>query len=1721
MQGLGGNGIGLISEGVGVSGDGSVVAVESAGGFYRWTAAGGLGNSLGTGNAFGISPDGSRIVGDYTPAGNDMAFEWAAASGITSLPNLPNGGNGAIAWAVSADDSTVAGGAPASPNATYTTAARWAGGSVSSLGTLPGDQGSVANAVSADGSVIVGISVPNDQAFRWTPATGMVGLGYLPGESGSEAFGVSADGSVVVGAAGVSQHTLGAFIWDATDGMRSIQSLLTSEGLGSALTGWSLTEATAVTPDGKTIVGNGFDPQGHEQAWIAHMSPLYSWTTLASTLPNGDGAQNMLLLPNGTVIAHGTGNSANGFASPNWYLLQPDSAGNYSTANATITALAPMTTGRRYFASEVLPNDTVFVYGGEFTSITLTGSITAASPVVAGLSSTTQLAPGMQVIGAGIPANTTIVSVNGPAQITLSANATTTTANLSLAFSGQSEINTGEYFTLGQSNATPWRALPTIPGPATPGTLLPSNQFGDQATELLNNDTILAADPSIGTGSTNNSFVFNVPGTYYDVNGTWTATATTQANSTGDNEDNWVLLPGGDVIDYEVRLSDQNPASPGSAQLFVPAGNALPGGGTSTGQWVNASNGLTQLTSTNLDGDLGPGVLLPYYAPFNGPAAMYFGANGSTAFYNPSTNSWTSSTTNAFDQEPSYTAPGGTTYTPMVSEDGPAAVLPNGDVLVALSQQGMMQGNSPTFPPPTRIYLFDPTLTSGAAATAFTDVTPSDANLTTNNAYQESMLVLPTGQVLMSDSTGTMWLYSPLGAIGTPQAGWRPAITGITQNGGTTFTLTGTQLNGVSQGAYYGDDQEMASNYPIIQLQNASGNVYYARTSNWSLTGVATGSAPETVQFTPAGVPPGTYTLYVIANGISSAGQQFTVPAPDATHRLQVVSAAADVSTPGAVNGVIVTFSEAIQPSTFVPAAVDSLTGPAGAIAPTGVSELSPTQYEVTFAPQSAAGNYTLVLGPYIADLAGNLMDQNGNGAAGEAPGDEYATTFGLPLPAALPMQEYFDGGVAHGFVSQSGSWSVAGGRYDVAAAFAGSDEVSLLQMSAAVPSSLELSATLNAAAASGTYYSNGFLIFDYQSPTNFKFAGAFIGRQQWVIGHRDANGWEVDASAGDPAIAAGIDFNLQLWLQGTNADLLVNGAGKVSFNYAAAFTGSAGLGAENSLTQFDNLAVLQPAAATLPAQENFDDGQAHYFSPQAGGWGVNAGHYVAGPVAGGDALTSLLVNGTLPSNLEFDVTMNAAAASGGYYSNGFLIFDYQSPTNFKFAGAFVGLQQWVIGHRDSTGWHIDAATSDPTIAADTDFGLRLLLQGAGASLVVNGTAEVSTTYGGNFTGSVGLGTENGVTQFDNLTVQPYSPPTGGTLPITENFDDGVAHYFSPQEGAWAVGGGRYGDTPVNGGDAVSALLVNGTLPTSLEFDVLMNAAAGAGGFYSNGFVVFDYQSPTNFKFAGAFVGLQQWVIGHRDSAGWHNDAAAGDPAIAAGTDFGLQLLLQGSDASLLVNGTAKVTSSYAVGFTGSVGLGTENGVTQFDNLTVQPYNPPGGGTLPITENFSDGVAHYFSPQEGAWAVGGGRYGDTPVNGGDAVSTLLVNGGVPSSLEFDVTMNAAAASGSYYSNGFIIFDYQSPTNFKFAGAFVGLQRWVIGHRDASGWEIDASAGDSAIAPGTDFGLQLLLQGTNASLLVNGVSKVSHGYASAFSGSVGLGSENGLVQFTNLTVKQGS
>jgi len=254
-----------VSRANGTNADGSVVVGAGNNADFRneafiWTQSSGLvglgflsGSTGSTAND--VSADGTRVVGGTT-IGRLEAFVWDATNGMVGLGDLAGGTLNSQAMDISADGLTIVGnGTSGSGSEAFI----WdSTNGMQGLGDLAGGTfSSIASAVSADGSVVVGrgASDAGFEAMIWDATNGMVGLGDLAGGSYfSEALDVSADGSVVVGrATGAAGQR--AFVWDATNGMRELSTVLT--GLGIDLTGWVLTDATAISADGLTITGYG------------------------------------------------------------------------------------------------------------------------------------------------------------------------------------------------------------------------------------------------------------------------------------------------------------------------------------------------------------------------------------------------------------------------------------------------------------------------------------------------------------------------------------------------------------------------------------------------------------------------------------------------------------------------------------------------------------------------------------------------------------------------------------------------------------------------------------------------------------------------------------------------------------------------------------------------------------------------------------------------------------------------------------------------------------------------------------------------------------------------------------------------------------------------------------------------------------------------------------------------------------------------------------------------------------------------------------------------------------------------------------------------------------------------------------------------------------------------------------------------------------------------
>ena len=139
------------------------------------------------------------------------------------------------------------------------------------------------------------------------------------------------------------------------------------------------------------------------------------------------------------------------------------------------------------------------------------------------------------------------------------------------------------------------------------------------------------------------------------------------------------------------------------------------------------------------------------------------------------------------------------------SADGPASILPDGNVLFDVSPC--------VFYAPIAFFLYN------ASSNTLSPV-PNIPNAANDSTFYTRMLALPNGQVLFNDGSHQMLVYT---AGGTPNPAWAPSIY-VDQlhelDPGQSASLSGTQLAGLSQGAAYGDDVQDNTNFPLVRITN-------------------------------------------------------------------------------------------------------------------------------------------------------------------------------------------------------------------------------------------------------------------------------------------------------------------------------------------------------------------------------------------------------------------------------------------------------------------------------------------------------------------------------------------------------------------------------------------------------------------------------------------------------------------------------------------------------------------------------------------------------------------------------------------------------------------------------------------------------------------------------------------------------------------------------------
>jgi uncharacterized membrane protein len=191
---------------------------------------------------------------------------------------------------ISDDGKVIAGNGTTPTSQFYRGWIKQTGGPYIDIGTLGGDRTFVAG-MSEDGKYVAGVSFNAQsqyQGFRWAQDTGMKPVDFLPRSSDMSVSGISANGNVVVGTANVfdGRYDPGliaydcagicgppvaryqqAFMWTESGGSVSLGALHervpTNDPLRLPPVPYD-TNATAISADGKTVVGYTMGPEGFE-----------------------------------------------------------------------------------------------------------------------------------------------------------------------------------------------------------------------------------------------------------------------------------------------------------------------------------------------------------------------------------------------------------------------------------------------------------------------------------------------------------------------------------------------------------------------------------------------------------------------------------------------------------------------------------------------------------------------------------------------------------------------------------------------------------------------------------------------------------------------------------------------------------------------------------------------------------------------------------------------------------------------------------------------------------------------------------------------------------------------------------------------------------------------------------------------------------------------------------------------------------------------------------------------------------------------------------------------------------------------------------------------------------------------------------------------------------------------------------------------------------------
>ncbi|WP_454047140.1 T9SS type A sorting domain-containing protein [Chryseobacterium sp. Marseille-Q8038] len=226
-------------------------------------------------STWGMTTNGNTIVGlGFLTAANAHAVKWDEVNGMVDLGSIVSG-RSSRANAINATGTVIVGWQDES-NGTRS-GAKWQDGVESFITDNNGNNVGEAGGISADGNTIIGSANPNP--YVWNTVSGLT---YITHPNASFSFkggatGISADGKKVIGyyrAFGAPPMSGEGFIWTSATGRINLNDYAAS--LGIATNGVTMGLPLAISQDGKKIAGSGTNASGQMIAFYLDTSEFLS-----------------------------------------------------------------------------------------------------------------------------------------------------------------------------------------------------------------------------------------------------------------------------------------------------------------------------------------------------------------------------------------------------------------------------------------------------------------------------------------------------------------------------------------------------------------------------------------------------------------------------------------------------------------------------------------------------------------------------------------------------------------------------------------------------------------------------------------------------------------------------------------------------------------------------------------------------------------------------------------------------------------------------------------------------------------------------------------------------------------------------------------------------------------------------------------------------------------------------------------------------------------------------------------------------------------------------------------------------------------------------------------------------------------------------------------------------------------------------------------------------